>query len=193
MRLIAVALALPLMFIAMGLAALLVPYCNLPASMAAAYLVLLPVAYYAKDYLYLRLKYFLAAFAMLAGVWAVELALEPLLRGYSVLMEALVQAMSSCPHWRLYFVTTAVVLAPIVEETLFRVVLFTELERRAGPLVGYVGNSLAFALVHGLPALLPLYFLYGVIFTYAFRKAGFVSAAALHGLNNLLATIAIIQ
>jgi membrane protease YdiL (CAAX protease family) len=193
MRLVVIALALPLMLTAMGLAALLVPYCNLPVSMAAAYLVLLPVAYYAKDYLYLRLKYFLAAFAMLAGIWAVQLALEPLLRDYSVLMEALVQAMSSCPHWILYFVVTAVVLAPVVEETLFRVVLYTELERRAGPLVGYVGNSLAFALVHGLPTLLPLYFLYGVIFTYAFRKGGFVSAATLHGLNNLLATVAIIQ
>jgi membrane protease YdiL (CAAX protease family) len=193
MRLVVIALALPLMLTAMGLAALLVPYCNLPVSMAAAYLVLLPVAYYAKDYLYLRPKYFLTAFAMLAGVWAVQLALEPLLRGYSVLTEALVQAMSSCPHWRLYFVVTAVVLAPVVEETLFRVVLYTELERRAGPLVGYVGNSLAFAMVHGLPALLPLYFLYGVILTYAFRKGGFVSAAALHGLNNLLAIVAIIQ
>jgi hypothetical protein len=52
MRLVVIALALPLMFIAMGLAALLVPYCNLPASMAAAYLALLPVAYYAKGYLY---------------------------------------------------------------------------------------------------------------------------------------------
>jgi len=120
MRLVVIALALPLMFIAMGLAALLVPYCNLPASMAAAYLVLLPVAYYAKGYLYLRPKYFLAALAMLAGVWAVELALEPLLRGYSVLVEALAQVMSSCPHWRLYFVATAVVLAPVVEEALFR-------------------------------------------------------------------------
>ncbi len=190
MRLVVIALALPLMFIAMGLAALLVPYCNLPASMAAAYLALLPVAYYAKDYLYLRPKYFLAALAMLAGVWAVQLALEPLLRGF---MEALVQVMSSCPHWKLYFVATAVVLAPVVEEALFRVLLYTELERRAGPLVGYVGNSLAFALVHGLPALLPLYFLYGVIFTYAFRKGGFVSAAALHGLNNLLVAAAIIR
>ena len=64
MRLVVVTLALPLMLIAMGLAALLVPYCNLPASMAAAYLVLLPVAYYAKDYLYLRPKYFLAALAI---------------------------------------------------------------------------------------------------------------------------------
>ncbi len=193
MRLVVIALALPLMFITMGLAALSIPHCNLPASMAAAYLILLPITYYAKDYLYLRPKYFLVALAMFTGVWAVELALEPLLRDYSILVEALTQVMSSCPQWKLYFVVTAVVLAPVVEEVLFRVLLYTELEKRAGPLVGYVGNSLAFALVHGLPALLPLYFLYGIILTYAFRRGGAVSAIALHGLNNLLATITILR
>jgi len=193
MRLVVIALALPLMFIAMGLAALFIPYCSLPASMAAAYLVLLPLAYYAKGYLYLRPRHFLVALAMFGGVWAVELALEPLLRDYSLLVEALAQAMSSCPQWRLYFIITAVVLAPVVEEVLFRALLYTELEKRAGPLVGYVGNSLAFALVHGLPALLPLYFLYGIILTYAFRKSGVVAAIALHGLNNFLATMTIVR
>jgi CAAX amino terminal protease family. len=193
MRLLAIALALPTMFIAMGVAALLAPYCNLSISMAAAYLVLLPVLYYAKDYLYFKPKYFLTSLAMFAGVWAAEAAAEPFLRNYYNLVDMLTEAMSTCPQWRLYFLITAVALAPAVEEVLFRALLYTELEKRAGPLVGYVGNSLAFALAHGLPALLPLYFAYGVILTYAFRKSGILSAVALHALNNLLASLAIIQ
>jgi hypothetical protein len=68
MRLAVIALALPLMLTAMGLAALLA------LLQPGPYLVLLPVN--AKDYLYLRPKYFQRD----AGIWAVELALEPLLR-----------------------------------------------------------------------------------------------------------------
>ncbi|MCI4447330.1 MAG: CPBP family intramembrane metalloprotease [Pyrobaculum sp.] len=186
MRLVVIALALPAMFIAMGLAALFIPYCGLPSSMVAAYLVLLPLVRYAKDYLYLRLRYFGAALLAFGAVWALEAALEPLLRDYRSSLDFLIQAMSTCPQWRSYLFVTAVILAPVVEEVLFRVLLYTELEKRAGPLVGYVGNSLAFALLHGLPTLLPLYFIYGVILTYAFRRGGIISAIVLHGVNNFL-------
>jgi len=186
MRLVVIAFALPAMFIAMGLAALFIPYCGLSSSMVAAYLVLLPLVRYAKDHLYLRLRYFMVALLAFGAIWALEAALEPLLRDYRSSLDFLIQAMSTCPQWRVYLFVTAVILAPIVEEVLFRVLLYTELEKRAGPLVGYVGNSLAFALLHGLPTLLPLYFIYGVILTYAFRRGGVISAVVLHGANNFL-------
>lgn len=192
MRLLILALSLPIMFTAMGFAALLLPQCGIPASLAAAYLALIPVVYYAKPFK-IKPKYFAISLLMFAGVWAVELALEPLLSRYNAMTEALLQLLAQCPQWKIYFFITAVVLAPLVEETIFRAMLYAELEKRAGALVGYVGNSLAFAAVHGLPYLIPLYFVYGVILTFAFKRGGVVSAMALHGINNFLALLPLVS
>ncbi|ACB39044.1 CPBP family intramembrane glutamic endopeptidase [Pyrobaculum neutrophilum] len=192
MRLVVLALSLPAMFIAMGAAALLAPGCGLAIPMAAAYLALTPVVYYSRRYLTLRPRYFLVSLGMFAALWGLEALLSPILREYEAFTRELLEAIAGCPSWLLYFFITAVVLAPVVEETLFRVILYTELERRAGALVGYVGNSLAFALVHGLPALTPLYFASGLILTYSFKKGGALSSIVLHGLNNLLALLSIL-
>lgn len=190
MRPVVLALSLPAMFIAMGMTALLMPNC-VSASLAASYLVLTPVVYYARPFAF-RLKYFALSLSMFLGLWGVELLAQPLVRQYDALLQAFIQALSTCPHWKIYLFASAVMLAPLVEETIFRVMLYTELEKRAGPLVGYIGNSLIFAAVHGAASLLPLYFAYGLVLTYAFKKGGVASSMALHGLNNFVALLPIL-
>ncbi|MGC9130786.1 MAG: CPBP family intramembrane glutamic endopeptidase [Pyrobaculum sp.] len=190
MRLVALALSIPAMFIAMGVAALLAPNC-VSASLAVAYLVLTPLIYYARPFAF-RPKYFAISLLVFTGLWGLELVLQPLLRQYDSLLQVFIQTLSTCPQWKLYFSASAVVLAPLVEETIFRAMLYTELEKRAGQLVGYVGNSLIFAAVHGAAALLPLYFAYGLVLTYAFKKGGIAASMALHGLNNLVALLPIL-
>jgi membrane protease YdiL (CAAX protease family) len=178
------------MFIAMGVTALLAPSC-VSASLAVAYLVLTPLIYYARPFTF-RPKYFAVSLLIFTGLWGLELFLQPLLRQYDSLLQAFIQTLSTCPHWEIYFFVSAVVLAPLVEETIFRAMLYTELEKRAGRLVGYVGNSLIFAAIHGTAALLPLYFAYGLVLTYAFKKGGIAASMALHGLNNLIALFLIL-
>lgn len=124
----------------------------------------------------------------MAALWAVGLVLSPMLEEP---LGWVIELASQCPQWKSYFFVGAVVLAPLVEEVVFRVILYTELEKRVGPRVGYVGNSLAFAVVHGYLPLLPIYFTYGLVLTYAFRRGGYLAAVALHSINNLLAFISL--
>ncbi|ABL88305.1 Abortive infection protein [Pyrobaculum islandicum DSM 4184] len=192
-RLVILALSMPIMFIAMGIAAFVVPICGAPIAIATAYLVLTPVVYYTRGYPMFRLRYFIVSLLMMVVIWALEAAAEPYLREYSRAIQIFIQAMSVCPQWKAYFITTALVLAPLVEETLFRALLYVELEKRAGAVAGYAGSSLAFAMAHGASMLIPLYFALGVVLTYAFKRGGIVSAVVLHSLNNLLALAPIIQ
>ena len=94
----------------------------------------------------------------------------------------------------------AVVFAPVVEELLFRGVLFAPL-RKYGRILAYAVSCLAFALVHVLNPLLfdysPLLFitalLYippGIALCWVYEKTGSIWAAIfLHALNNLIAML----
>ncbi|MFN3804207.1 MAG: lysostaphin resistance A-like protein [Pyrobaculum sp.] len=188
MRLVALAISIPIAVIAMGFTMVLNPTCGFPASLVTAYLVLTPLVYYARPHLAFAVRPFAVAFLLMAALWAVELVLPPLLED---LLRGVIELSSRCPQWKTYFFIGAVVLAPLVEEVVFRVILYTELEKRVGPRVGYVGNSLAFAVLHGYFPLLPIYFAYGLVLTYAFRKGGYLAAVALHSINNLLAFISL--
>lgn len=193
MRLLLLALALPAMFITLGVTILLMPSCGFAASLVTAYLVLTPLLYAVRNLLVLRPIGLVKPLALLAALWGVEMLLRPYLGQYDTLMRALVELLSTCAHWETYFFASSVLLAPIVEEAIFRGLLYQEIEKRLGRLAGYVGNSMAFAVVHGLPGLIPLYFAYGLVLTYAFRKGGLLSSMFLHGANNLLAFLAIVQ
>lgn len=68
---------------------------------------------------------------------------------------------AATPGWfRWWIVGVAVIIAPIVEEALFRGVMLPVLLRKYGVWTSLIGCSLLFALVHGhLPSMLPLFVL----------------------------------
>ncbi len=80
-----------------------------------------------------------------------------------------------------------VVLAPLAEELLFRVVLQGALEARLPPVAAVVLTALAFALIHfapGRPDALPLFPLALVLgYTY-YRRRSYLAVVVLHGLFN---------
>ncbi|MEM1924614.1 MAG: type II CAAX endopeptidase family protein [Pyrobaculum sp.] len=185
MRLVVLALSIPVMFIAAGLAALAFPQCGVAAAFVFGYVALTPVVYFARP-IRLRVKYLPHSLAVFAPVVALGFFTSQFFE-YSDLVETFIATMSKCPEWRAYFFLGAVVLAPVVEEAIFRAILYNELEKRGGVLVGYVGNSMAFAIIHGLPAFIPIYLLYGLALTYVYKRAGLGASILLHSLNNFLA------
>jgi len=192
MRTAVVALLPPLALMAGGIAAMYTPKCGLAAAIIVAYLLMMPLAYYARPYVARDLRRAAVAAASMAALWALQYALAPFLGQYDV-TNLIVSMLSTCDKWKIYLTLSAVVLASAAEEALFRGILFQELEKRAGLAVAYVGSALAFAAAHGLPALIPLYFAYGLVLTHAFRGGGLLFAALLHGVNNLLALYPILQ
>ncbi len=79
----------------------------------------------------------------------------------------------------------AIVVAPIVEELLFRVVVFRWLEHRFGVGVGIVGSGVLFGLIHGsLFAFVPITVL-GMLLAALFHRTGNIwSCIALHATFN---------
>lgn len=187
MRLLALAVSFPAMFIVMGITIILAPTCNLSLSLLVGYAALTPLLYYARPF-NVRPKYLLVSLGGLSLLWISEVILTPYLARYQDLMKFLVDIMKEgCPQWRVYFAISTVVLAPLVEETIFRALLFTEIEKRAGVAAAYLGSSLAFAAVHGVAQLLPMYFAMGLLLGFAYKRGGFLSAVIVHSLNNLVA------
>lgn len=84
--------------------------------------------------------------------------------------------------------TAIAVLAPAIEELVFRGMLQKSISNRLGPFLGITLASLIFALSHGQPtAFVPLAVL-GGIFGYLYHRTGSMRLAiALHIINNALA------
>ena len=96
--------------------------------------------------------------------------------------------------WSAYLGTlvTVAVLAPIVEETLFRGLLFGWLAERFGIVPGVGGSALAFALLHGIPGLIPGILVLGAILALVYQRTGSIWAPILvHGTYNALVTTAL--
>jgi membrane protease YdiL (CAAX protease family) len=77
------------------------------------------------------------------------------------------------------------VLAPVVEELYFRGRLQDVLTAKLGP--GWAGlvGSLAFAAIHGIPAFLPAYFVFGYVLLFLRRRTGGLAGPILaHMINN---------
>jgi membrane protease YdiL (CAAX protease family) len=72
-------------------------------------------------------------------------------------------AMSQQPWGWLMIFVMAVVIAPIMEETVFRGWIQRPLERLWGPAPAVTISATLFALVHGIPEYLPFYFAIGVL------------------------------
>lgn len=99
---------------------------------------------------------------------------------------------------------TAVIFAPIVEEILFRGVLYQELRNKKQYLIPLAISSLSFGLIHTLPMFLLshdsseflfliVYTIMGYLITRAYEKTGSIWASiGVHFVNNLIATVRVI-
>jgi uncharacterized protein len=77
------------------------------------------------------------------------------------------------------------IAAPVVEEFFFRGLLYQYLRTRTGVLLGAALSSLAFALAHLTPQLIPPLFVMGLVLTWlAERYKSVYPAVAVHALNN---------
>lgn len=83
---------------------------------------------------------------------------------------------------------SAVILAPISEELLFRHMFFRRLLIRAGPLMAWVLPAVAFGLVHGNASGLIIYMWLATVFAYAYLLSGRLWVAmAVHAGQNAFA------
>jgi membrane protease YdiL (CAAX protease family) len=88
---------------------------------------------------------------------------------------------------------SAVVLAPVAEESLFRGLLFARLRASNGRALAYVVSALGFALIHANPAGLAIYGWLGLCFAFALERTGRLwPAIAVHMGNNAFAFAALL-
>lgn len=97
---------------------------------------------------------------------------------------AVLRMLQEQPSWEAYSwaILSAVVMAPLVEELLFRVILQSWLTARLGRTSGWIIASVLFALVHGFPdsiAILPLALVLGAAWLIGRRYWTIVIAHAL--------------
>lgn len=80
---------------------------------------------------------------------------------------------------------TVGVLVPIVEEVLFRGILYRWLSERWGVPVAAVASALCFSVLHGIPWLIPAIAVLGILLAIIYENSGSVWPAALaHGIYN---------
>lgn len=131
-------------------------------------------------------------FLMLAtGVW--YFLLKNIL-GIEIEMQAALQFIAEGSFWlKLLFILLAVIAAPLVEELIFRGLLFPYLVKRTGLAGGIVLTSALFALIHmHLPALAPL-FLLSVMLCLAYWRTGSLWVSiGIHALFNAVSILALI-
>lgn len=94
-----------------------------------------------------------------------------------------------CPLGKLITTLQAVFLAPLVEEVIFRGILFEETRRALGAAPAYFVSSLAFALLHypGLGAL-PI-FVIALSLAFAYQRYGLPASVMIHAFQNTVATL----
>jgi membrane protease YdiL (CAAX protease family) len=78
-----------------------------------------------------------------------------------------------------------IVFAPIVEELVFRRVIFGELSKRYGLVIGSIASSLVFAAGHMTVTGSVGYFVTGMILCWSYRRYGFLAAVLAHTYLNL--------
>ena len=92
---------------------------------------------------------------------------------------------SVSPGQRILFGGTAIVVAPVIEETLFRGILYRTLKQLGYPRLGLFGSAIFFAFIHvNLMSLLPLAFLAIILALLYDRTNNLMSAIAAHSLFN---------
>jgi membrane protease YdiL (CAAX protease family) len=79
------------------------------------------------------------------------------------------------------------IVAPIVEELVFRGLFFGWLRARLGVAAGVVLSAAGFALAHGIPILMPALFVHGMILALVYQRSGSLwPPIVMHGLFNAI-------
>jgi membrane protease YdiL (CAAX protease family) len=128
---------------------------------------------------------------MLAIVAVVSLALRQL--GIQQTQQAMFSPIADASRWEfLIILFGGGVMAPIVEETLFRGYIFRAYEETKGLAPAFLYSALFFTVVHfNLPALLPI-FIVGLILAYAYRATrSIIPCVIAHSLNNSVALVVV--
>ena len=85
----------------------------------------------------------------------------------------------------MWLLIAAVLIAPFAEEFLFRGLLYRYVKERKTILIAMVVSSVAFAIAHFVPILIPSYFVFGMAEAFvAERYKSLYPSIALHALNN---------
>ena len=94
--------------------------------------------------------------------------------------------MNGTPVQAAMLAITALLAAPVLEEILFRRVLFGFMKQRYGVIAGYIGSALLFAVMHCSLAQLPGLFILALFWQYIYcRKQNLSVSIMLHFCNNL--------
>ncbi|TPV94314.1 MAG: CPBP family intramembrane metalloprotease [Myxococcales bacterium FL481] len=134
----------------------------------------------------------IACVVLFAGSAALSAVLDAL--NLPVQEQPLVRAITD-GGWRLEadlltLAFSALVLAPIAEEWLFRHLLFRRVHLAAGPVSAYLASAVLFALSHFNASGLPIYVWQAIVFASAYRLSGRIAAAMLvHFGNNALTLV----
>ena len=117
---------------------------------------------------------------------AMNVVIEPVINLFPAEWYKLVQDQIVTGGWA---TVTAVVMAPICEEVLFRGIIQNSLVRKHGPWSGILIASAIFGLIHGVPQQVVAGFCLGIIIGFVYYRTGSLLAAmVLHAINNALAT-----
>ncbi len=118
-------------------------------------------------------------------VMAAGIVIEPLL---DKMPESYLEALSSMMGRGGWMMLTSIVLAPLLEELLFRGILQEAFVRKYGPPLGIVLAAAVFGAMHIIPQQVLNAFLIGLVLGFIYyRSRSLVPVMAIHCINNLIA------
>jgi membrane protease YdiL (CAAX protease family) len=121
----------------------------------------------------------------LVGMLAAGVVIEPLIELFPDRWYAGVEERLTTGGWALF---TAVVMAPVCEEILFRGIIQQGLTRRWGPWGGILFASALFGIIHCIPQQIVAGFALGIVIGFVYyRTRSLLSVIVLHAVNNGLA------
>ena len=96
--------------------------------------------------------------------------------------------------WLNYIITLSIagIIAPIVEETIFRGLLYRWLHERTSYFWAILGSSFVFSFLHGIPSLIPGIMILGILLAWIYQRVQSIWAPILvHGTYNAIVTTAL--
>lgn len=118
-------------------------------------------------------------------VLATGVVIEPVLNLFSNTdLKDLSKLMDACGGWMMF---TSIVIAPILEESLFRGILQDALMRKYGVFVGILIASAVFGIVHIIPQQVVNAFMIGIVLGYIYYRTGaLLPVILIHCINNVI-------
>jgi membrane protease YdiL (CAAX protease family) len=115
---------------------------------------------------------------------AASVVIEPLIELFPAQWYDLVDSQLASGGWAMF---TAIVMAPLCEEMLFRGIIQGGITRRRGSWAGVLIASAIFGLIHGIPQQIVAGFVLGIVMGLIYDRTGsLLSVIVLHGVNNAL-------